>query len=246
MDKKEVIRITTRKEGDLSTKLSHKGKEYYIMTDTAGRPASIIKTLVYHKGQIIKTITKELKTFTQLSVTEEMTRQHQKVLERIKKNLLFFSDLKSTLRELSRLVANGKYDEAEEYARYALEEFPDEPVLSSFYGYLIARQKSNIQDGLLWCQEALKRALRAHLPEINLALIYLNLGRVHLLNNDRRSAIRAFKTGLGYDPDNKEINRELVSLGVRKPPVIPFLPRSHPINKYLGKLRHRWIQRKKN
>jgi len=37
---------------------------------------------------------------------------------------------------------------------------------------------------------------------------------------------------------------ELSRMGVRKKPVISFLARNHPVNVYLGKLRH-WLREKR-
>ncbi len=244
MNQKDTIKITTHKERDLATKIIHRGEEYYVVTDFNPKTPRKAKTSIYHKGQITKTITHELSD-TGEEFYRKIKKVHKRVVERIQKGYIFSATTKNLVNEIQRLISKNRYEEAEELVRIALEDRPDEPVLRAFWGYLVAKNKSNIEDGIVHCQEALKTAIRTHQPDINIALIYLNLGRAHLINNDRRSAIRAFKTGLGYDPDNRDLNNELVSLGVRKKPVISFLPRSHPINKYLGLLRERLFYRKK-
>lgn len=244
MGQKDTIRITSQKEKDLSSKITHKGEQYYVVTDFDPKTPSKAKTSIYHKGRITKTIKHEL-SGPQDALYHKITKAHQRVVERIRKGYIFSADPRELTNEVRKLISKKRYEEAEELVRIALEESPDDPVLRSFFGFLVAKEKANIKDGTIHCQDALKIAIRTHQPDINIALIYLNLGRVHLLNNDRRAAIRAFKTGLGYDPDNRDINEELVKLGIRKKPVISFLPRSHPINKYLGLLRERLFFRKR-
>ena len=69
-------------------------------------------------------------------------------------------------------------------------------------------------------------------------IFYLNIGRAYLSGNKRRAAIEAFREGLKYDRQNREILFELGQLGRRGQPVFPSLKRGHPINKYLGRIRH--------
>ncbi len=244
MPEKDSIRITSKGQKDLSTKVIHRGQQYYVITDFDPKTPLRAKTSIYNRGQVVKVIKHTIEGPKE-SAYNQIKKAHRRVAERVKKGLLFAEEPKALYRELRKLIAKDHHEEAEEIVRIALEDWPDEPVLRSFWGYLVAKEKKNIQDGITHCREALKTALRNHQPEVNIALIYLNLGRVHLLNNDRRSAIRAFKSGLGYDPGNEELNDALVSLGIRKKPVIGFLPRSHPINKYLGLLRERLFYRKK-
>jgi hypothetical protein len=50
----------------------------------------------------------------------------------------------------------------------------------------------------------------------------------------KKKAIEAFYKGLTYDHENKDLIREIKKLGMRRKPLMSFLPRSHPINKYIG------------
>lgn len=50
---------------------------------------------------------------------------------------------------------------------------------------------------------------------------------------------------LGWMTMAKAVHRELDKLGLRKPPVIPFLSRGNPINKYLGIILSRMGLRRK-
>ncbi|HEY6100595.1 MAG TPA: hypothetical protein VIW03_14255, partial [Anaeromyxobacter sp.] len=49
--------------------------------------------------------------------------------------------------------------------------------------------------------------------------------------------------GLSLWPDHPGLVAARDAMGLRRPPVIPFLSRRNPLNVALGKLRHRWSQR---
>jgi hypothetical protein len=66
-------------------------------------------------------------------------------------------------------------------------------------------------------------------------VLYLNLGRVHLKAGRKRDAIETVRKGLGFG-DSKEAVLFLNTLGTRRKPVLPFLPRRNFLNKYLGLL----------
>jgi tetratricopeptide (TPR) repeat protein len=105
------------------------------------------------------------------------------------------------------------------------------PLHLSYLGYCIARERGQLKRGIALCQDAL-----AQEPEH--AIHFLNLGRIHLVAGNRMEAIKVFREGLAHG-QNREIIAELDALGTRKPPVIRFLHRDNPVNKYLGILLHR-------
>lgn len=100
------------------------------------------------------------------------------------------------------------------------------PVVKSYFAYCIARERGQISHAISLCEEAIA-------VEKDKSLHYLNLGRIYLIKRDKVKAIQIFRAGLkhGIHP---EIIKELERLGTRKKPVIPFLKRKNPINKYLG------------
>jgi len=104
-----------------------------------------------------------------------------------------------------------------------------DPRYMSYYGLCLALGEKRIQEAVALCESAVKRDF-VH------ADLFLNLGRVYLLAGSRWKAHRAFQKGLSLDTDNRDIHRELDRMGSRRPPVLPFLERSHPINKLAGKL----------
>lgn len=97
----------------------------------------------------------------------------------------------------------------------------------SYYGMALAIRWGKIGQGLELCTQALKK-------EFFKADYYLNLGRVYLAAENKKGALTVFKKGLKFDHDNEELHEMLILLGVRKRQIIPFLKRSHPLNKTLG------------
>lgn len=107
----------------------------------------------------------------------------------------------------------------------------------SYLGYGMARYHKKVADGVRLCRYAVK--LEFYQTEN-----YLNLARTCMLSpNYRREAFEAVREGLKIDPDNMELHELQTSLGRRKPPVLAFLSRSHPLNRLLGSLRHAMFHR---
>ena len=120
----------------------------------------------------------------------------------------------------------------------SLSEFPEDPFLNSYYGYLMATVEGKHQEGVKICQDALLRLKKyEHFGfEFLYPLFYLNLGRVYLSAGLKRNAVENFRRGLSFDPENQEILSELKGMGIRKGPAISILQRNNPLNKYLGLL----------
>ena len=115
-------------------------------------------------------------------------------------------------------------------------EIEQTPIVRSSLAYCMARERGQIRTGRQICEE-----LIASDPD-NL-FHHLNLGRILLLEGDRRAAIRAFRAAIEIQP-HPQVIRELTQLGVRKPVVLGFLHRDNPLNKYLGLVRDRLAGRK--
>ena len=115
------------------------------------------------------------------------------------------------------------------------EVFRGNPLFCSYLAVCLARERQMFLTAVSLC-------LNSMAVEPRETLHYLNLGRVYLTVGDKKKAIQTFDNGLqiGY---NKQIHSELYLLGWRKPPVIPFLDRSRPLNVILGKLEARLHQR---
>ena len=73
--------------------------------------------------------------------------------------------------------------------------------------------------------------------ESHLGDIHCTLGVLLLKARRRSQAYRVFRRGLGVDPSHGDLRTQIETMGVRRPPVLPFLARSHPANRLLGLVR---------
>lgn len=130
-----------------------------------------------------------------------------------------------------RLAREGRYFEA-------LKVFDDDlcftqhPTAMSYYAVSLANVEGNYDKAISLCLMAAEKEF--YNPDI-----YLNLGRIFLLNGQKSVAIKAFKKGLKYDESHNSLRKEIQDLGVRRRPVVSFLPRQSFLNKFLGILADR-------
>ncbi|RQW85827.1 MAG: hypothetical protein EHM79_10905 [Geobacter sp.] len=96
----------------------------------------------------------------------------------------------------------------------------------SFLGYCVARERGQVSRGTELCMISLEHDPSN--PEH-----YLNLGKIQLLSGNRAEALRILREGVARG-ENAELIAVLNEFGKRKSPVIPFLPRTNPLNKFLG------------
>jgi len=124
-------------------------------------------------------------------------------------------------------------DQRSSEAAFALERAyrakPSDARYVSYYGLSLALSSNRLKDAQALCTHAVK--LDAYRSEL-----FYNLGRVRVLLRDRKGALSAFNKGLSLDRNDARIQKELTKMGTRKPPVIGFLGRQHPLNKHLGLL----------
>jgi tetratricopeptide (TPR) repeat protein len=124
-----------------------------------------------------------------------------------------------------RELADGRPKQALMFfARASAED--NSPLVRSYIAYCRAMTDGIYAEVVGICLEALRE-------EPKNTDIYLNLGRIHLLADNRKQAIQVFRLGLRQSR-NSRISAELNALGLRKQPPLPFLQRSNPVNKYLG------------
>jgi len=134
-------------------------------------------------------------------------------------------------------LRKGKLRKAFELLESAMMFFPNEPILLSYYGCLLAIVDRKYRKGIATCQKAIEKLqVKTFCDEVMAySLCYYNLGKAYSTAGKRKESLDAFNIGLSYDPGNEDIQRELRRMRVRKrKPPIPFLDRSHPLNKYLG------------
>lgn len=129
-----------------------------------------------------------------------------------------------TAREL---MDAGKGLDAIRCVENAVELAPANPAYLSLLGLLIARERGQLKRGLELAHQAVEQGARDPELCLNLAWIYLKADR-------RDEAVRWIDAGLEKTPGHEGLARERRLLGMRRPPVLGFLPRSHPLNKVLG------------
>jgi tetratricopeptide (TPR) repeat protein len=102
----------------------------------------------------------------------------------------------------------------------------DDPHWYSSLGYCIAKERGHVKKGLELCRKSIETE-PANFDH------YLYMGKVYILAGNKKEALQVLREGMqqGGSPQIEEL---LMTIGIRKPPVISFLPRSNPINKYLG------------
>jgi predicted Zn-dependent protease len=102
------------------------------------------------------------------------------------------------------------------------------PIFCSNLALCLAKEKKDFKRAISLCKEAIK-------SDPKNSIHFLHLGKVHILANQKKEAIRIFCMGLRHSK-NPDIIAELNRIGRRRPPVIPFLDRSNPLNRMLGKI----------
>ncbi|MCM2358846.1 MAG: hypothetical protein NDI77_11905 [Geobacteraceae bacterium] len=131
----------------------------------------------------------------------------------------------SPFEEGLQYLAKGNATEAEIYFEEAASGGRT-PLLSAYLAYCKAKVHGEFKPAIALGLEAVRQEPRN-------SQLYLLLGRIHLLAGQKGAAIRVFQLGLRCER-NAAIHDELGALGVRRPPPLPFLKRSNPINKHLG------------
>lgn len=107
-------------------------------------------------------------------------------------------------------------------------------LMFSYLGYGMARYQGQGEQGLKLCQFGAR-------VEMHQAESYYFLAKTHLVLGDKRSAYHEIERGTQVDADHPGLQELRLTLGQRRPPVLPFLSRRHALNRWLGKLRHRLV-----
>lgn len=109
-----------------------------------------------------------------------------------------------------------------------------------FYSYLgvaMARCEGRRRDGLELCRYAMQLQPNHYENYLNLASIYLMLGR-------RAEALRAAEQGLALRPNHSRLLELRQTLGMRQALALPFLSRTNPLNSLTGRIRA-WVSKRR-
>jgi tetratricopeptide (TPR) repeat protein len=125
-----------------------------------------------------------------------------------------------------------RFGDALEHFRTAQKLDPARPSFRSYFGLCLGLSERRFDKALELCRSAAKE-------EFYNASLYHNLARVHLAFGFKAEAIRYLRRGLMIDPRCQPILTELECLGRRRGPVLAFLRRQNPVNRWLGRVRRR-------
>lgn len=150
------------------------------------------------------------------------------------------SELGSEVREALE-HGRGRLEASEPAAalpalRRAHELAPDHAQIRSWLGLAIALAERDFEQARTLCESAARQEFFN--PDL-----YLNLARVYLSVGRRPEALRYLRRGQMIDPGHAAIREAIVELGLRRVPVLPFLPRRHLVNRMLGGVRSLFVDR---
>ena len=132
-------------------------------------------------------------------------------------------------------LRGGEARKAMPHLKTALEQDPDNPFYISYMGVALAAAEQKWAEAEKLCHSAMRMNRRQ-------AQLYLNLAEVYVAADRKQDAADILARGLHYAPHDSRLKMALDRLALRRPPVLPFLPRAHLINRNLGKLRHHTLQ----
>lgn len=127
-------------------------------------------------------------------------------------------------------ISRNRYGEALAHLREALRIAPENPAYLSSFGLCLAYAAEDFDMAVKFCRRAL-------MYQPNDPVLLVNLGKVYRLKGDKSSAYAVFLDAWQRDKRHPAPATELSRMGIRRPPVIQSLPRSHWCNKYLGIIR---------
>ena len=240
------IRMKSKLGSEFDSEVVVEKEKYLVQTEDCGKKQPLIITRIYFNGQILLTRKTDYRDMLDASDREEQVRelmgkQHRQVINSVRAGKFMRAKTTSEyLEEVKELLKGKNKRAALRVLSEAMEHYPDDPFILSYYGCLDAIANRNYRDGIDACLLAIE-GLKKKVPfgeDFFFPVFYLNLGRAYLAAGKRKEAMTAFNKGLAVDTQNKDILWEIRKLGIRQKPPVPFLQRSNPINRYIGIMLH--------
>lgn len=141
-----------------------------------------------------------------------------------------FKDFREGLARLR----DGDAIAAIELLRQAAKRDPENPYYLSYFGLGLGHAEGMWGEAERLCHRAVCRGRRQ-------AQLYLNLAEVYVSSGRRQAAADTLALGLHYMPYDARLRDEFSKLIIRRAQVLRFLPRTHPVNRALGRLRHLFL-----
>lgn len=127
-------------------------------------------------------------------------------------------------------MGHNRIPEAMKSLEAALRISPRSGLYLSHYGVCVATERGDYATAVKLCERAIKLQPKDPVNRVN-------LGRVYRLKGRTGEAYEQFVTAWKMNRHHPAPAAELSRMGIRRPPVLRFLPRSHWLNRQLGKLR---------
>lgn len=147
---------------------------------------------------------------------------------------MFDLDAFREFREGLAHLRDGDPDAALPLLRQASKRDSENPYYISYYGLSLAASERRWEEAEKLCHSAVCRARRQ-------AQLYLNLAEVYLAADRRQAAVDTLALGLHYLPKDIRLQTQYGKLCSRRQPVLGFLPRTHALNRGLGRVRQRLV-----
>ena len=241
MNKNDDLHLKLNIPTQFNVDLTLFDKVYHIQTECRHGEHPVITTSIYLKGEIV--YSKKTDCAGVLAEKDAMDKlqnmiekNHGDAVKEFTERAQEDSKKAQYFGAVEELILRENYNQALKFLEDALDEFPDDPFVMSYYGSLIATADGQAEKGIKICQKAFEKLdpVVYNGEKLFHIAFYLNLGRAYLAGGDKRAAVEAFRRGLAIDEKNDALIHELQRVGERKEPVVPFLERSNPVNKYSG------------
>jgi Flp pilus assembly protein TadD len=141
-------------------------------------------------------------------------------------------DALTSFKQGVQLLKGGYSQKALLELRRCVEFDSANPYYLSFLGLAIARSEKRWTEAIKLCETALqfkRKELQLH----------LNLAEVYVASGQRSDAIIILDQARESFGPNPRLVKARSRVEKRRSPMLPFLDRQNPLNKSLGKLRHR-------
>ena len=145
-------------------------------------------------------------------------------------------DLVAEFKQGLEALKTGHPQKALLHLRIAFKSEKHNPFYLSFLGLSVARAERNWDQAAELCEIAVQ--LRR-----NDCQFHLNLAEVYALAGRREKALDTLDAALDLFGQDKRLKRARSRVEKRRSPVLPFLTRSHFLNRTFGRLRHRTMKR---
>ncbi|MDI6744317.1 MAG: hypothetical protein QMD07_02955 [Thermodesulfovibrionales bacterium] len=242
-EKSSHVRITSNTPTEFNVNITLGKKTYHVQTEHSEIKEPLLTTRIYHKGEIVYSKKADCSDIMDEEdygdkLHEFMENHHKSAIEEF--TIILKESRKKTeyLDAVKKLLARKNNREALKILREAVEEYPEDPLIVSYYGCLTAIVDKKYTKGINICKKAMERLDLAFPPitKSTHATLYLNLGRAYVASGGKKAALAACNNGLKIDGANHDLLWEIKKLGTRKKSPLPFLSRGNPINKYIGLL----------